>query len=60
MLMKNVPVLPEVLPSQTLDAVAFRGFSHLTRNRNSEATAAKIVFAKRCNEMPVLEPLPDF
>ena len=51
-----MPVLSKILPSQTLDTVALCSLSHPTRNRDAEATAAKIVFTTVSNEMAVLEP----
>ncbi len=59
MLSKNMPVLPKILPSQTLDAVALCGLPHSTRNRDAKTTAAKIVFTTVSNEMPVLETFSD-
>jgi hypothetical protein len=59
MLSKNLPVLPKVLPSQTLDTVALCGLSNPARNRDAEATAAKIVLTTINNEMPVLKFFTD-
>ncbi|MEJ2155317.1 MAG: hypothetical protein P8X96_08260 [Desulfobacteraceae bacterium] len=59
-LSKNLPVLPEILPSKTLDTVALCSLSHLSRYRNAEATAVKIVSADIGNKMPVFKPLSDF
>lgn len=57
-LSKNVPVLPKILPSKTLDAVALCGFSHLTRNRNAKATAIVIIFDEINNKVLIPIPLP--
>ena len=59
MLSKNMPVLSEVLPSQTLDTVSLCGIPYPTRNRDAKATAAKIVFTTVCNKVTVLEPFSD-
>lgn len=58
MLSKNVPVLPKILPSKTLDTVALCGRSHLTRNRDAKATAIFIIFEKINNKVLILIPLP--
>ena len=58
MLFENVPILPKIFPSKTLDAVTLDSLSHLARNRNAEATAVKIVYAAISYKMPVLKPLP--
>jgi hypothetical protein len=60
MLSKNLPVLPEILPSKTLDTVALCGVSNLARYRNAEATAVKMVFVHICDKVPVFKPLPVF
>ena len=57
---ENLTVLPEILPSKTLDTVALCGLSHLTRYRNAEATAVEIVSADVSNKMPVFKPLSVF
>jgi len=58
MLSKNLPVLPEILPSKTLDTVALCGLANLARYRNAEATAVKMVFVRICDKVPVFKPLP--
>jgi hypothetical protein len=60
MLSKNLPVLPEILPSKTLDTVALYGLSNLARYRNAEATAVKLVSLHVCDKVPIFKPLPVF
>ncbi len=57
---KNLTVLPEILPSKTLDTVTLCGLSNPARYRDAEATAVKIVSADVSNKMPVFKPLPVF
>jgi len=56
----TLSLVPEILPSKTLDTVALCGFSHLARYRDAEATAVEIVSADVSNKMPVFKPLPVF
>lgn len=58
MLSKNLPVLPEILPSKTLDTVALCGISNLARYRNAEATVVKLVSVHICDKVLVFKPLP--
>jgi hypothetical protein len=58
MLSENLPVLPKILPSKTLDTVALYGLSNLARYRDAEATAVKMVSVHICNKVPIFEPLP--
>jgi hypothetical protein len=53
----NLPFLPEVLPSKTLDTITRDSVAHFARNRYSEATAVKIVDTDGCDKKAVLEPL---
>jgi len=57
MVSKNVPVLPKMLPSKTLDTVALNCLSNFSRNRYPKATALKIVFTDISDKMPILDPL---
>jgi hypothetical protein len=60
MFAKNVPILPKILPSKTLDSVPRCGLSHLSRYRYAKATAIEIIFRGVSNEKSILKSFPLF
>jgi hypothetical protein len=60
MFAENVPILPKVLPSKTLDTISRYGLSHLSCDRYTEAAAIKIIFYGICNEESILKSFPLF
>ncbi len=60
MLFKNVPILPEILPSKTLDTISRRGLSHLSCDRYAKATSIEIIFSGICDENSILKSFPLF
>ena len=57
---KNVPVLPKILPSKTLDTVARYGLPNFPRNRYSKSTAAMFALGDICDEIPALDSFSAF
>jgi hypothetical protein len=54
---ENVPIPPEILPSNTLDVVALDGIADLPCNRYAEAATLMITSANVRNKAAVLYPL---
>lgn len=60
MFFKNVPILPEILPSKTLDSISRRGLSHLSCDCYAKATVFEIIFRDICDKYSILESFPLF
>jgi hypothetical protein len=60
MFFKNVPILPEVFPSKTLDPISRRGLSHLSCDRYAKATAIVVIFSGICDQCSILKSFPLF
>jgi hypothetical protein len=60
MVSENVPVPPEILPSNTLDVVALDGIADLACNRYAEAATWMIAPANVHNKAAVLKPFSLF
>jgi methylaspartate ammonia-lyase len=60
MFFKNVPILPEILPSKTLDTISRRGLSHLSCDRYAKATAMVVIFCGICDKYSILKSFPLF
>ena len=58
MFLKNMPILPEILPSKSLDTIPRRGLSHLSCNRYAKATAIEIIFCGIRNENSIMKSFP--
>ena len=58
MFLKLVPILPEVLPSKTLDTISRRSLSHLSCDRHAKATAVEIIFDGICDKHSILKSFP--
>ncbi len=58
MFLKNMPILPEILPSKTLDTISRRGLSHLSCDRNAKTTAIDIIFKSIRDENSIMKSFP--
>jgi hypothetical protein len=58
MFFKNVPILPKILPSKTLDSIPRRSLPHLSCDRYAKATTIEVVFYGICDKITIVKPFP--